>query len=183
MADSMAVVSIVDSLPRLLEILADAPKVARGDCFEWIPVQLADLSVRDNAHQSTARHHWACVQVASLTVAGQTYSLSADLDAHITLGSWMKGGSASRWRSQFTRATKKLADTPMLDMEMKSNELVCDERLLVFSFMVHSRGGSTLHRLGQTLNACNLKQKERLGRGMSPPAQVFHLSVYNSNAW
>ena len=49
--------------------------------------------------------------------------------------------------------------------------------------MVHSRGGSTLHRLGQTLNACNLKQKERLGRGMSPPAQVFHLSVYNSNAW
>lgn len=179
---SMAMVHVVDSLQELLKVLEDAPKVTRGDCCEWMPVQLTGLSLRDNAHQS-AKHHYACVQVTSLSVDGQTYSLSARLDAHITLGSWKKTGDDSSWCCYFTRAKGRLANIPMLDMEMRPNRLVCDEKHLVFNFMVLSQGGSTLHSSSQTLNACGLKQSERPARGMSPPGQVLHLSVYDSQAW
>ncbi len=173
---------VVDSLPQLLDTLQAAEKVTRGDpddCCEWMHVQLAGLYLRENSDRPTADHHWAAVQVTSLTVDGETYSLSPDLDAHITIGSWMKKPSASSWSKYFTRAVKKLADTPMLDMEMKPNADGCDTRRLIFSFMVHSQGGVTLHALSQTLNACDLRQWD-LGRGMSPPGRVLHLSVYDT---
>ena len=179
---SMAVVHVVDSLQELLKVLEDAPKVTRGDCCQWMSVQLTGLSLRDNGHRS-AQHHWACVQVTGLRVDGQTYSLSARLDAHITLGSWNKTGPDSSWCRYFARAQGRLANIPMLDMEMRQNSLICSEKHLIFNFMVHSQGGSTLHSSSQTLNACGLKQSERPARGMSPPGQVFHLSVYDFQAW
>jgi hypothetical protein len=120
--------------------------------------------------------------ISHLVVDGRTYSLSAGLDAHVTIGKWKKTGDTSSWCHYFTKARNRLANTPMLDMVMMPNRVCCDDKHLVFTFAVDSHGGSTLHGASQTLNACGLTQSERPARGMSPPGQVFHLSVYGSPA-
>ena len=91
----MALVEVVHSLHHLREVFDAAPKGTCGGCTEWMPVQLTGLVLRSNAHSTTATHHWACVQVSSLVVDGRTYSLSAGLDAHVTIGSWKKTGDDS----------------------------------------------------------------------------------------
>ena len=187
----MALVDVVQSLQQLREVFDAAPKGACEGCTEWMPVQLTGLVLRCNAPSTTATHHWACVQVSSPVVDGRTYSLSAGLDAHVTIGSWEKTGDDSSWHRYFDRVRGRMAtNAPMLDMVMKPNGAVCCDRLMVFSSKVDSKGGSILHGASQALNACGLTQKERPPRQMSltgtasgARGQVFHLSVYESQPW
>lgn len=156
-----------------------------------MPVQLTGLVLRCNAHSTTATHHWACVQVSSLVVDDRICSLSAGLDAHVTIGSWKKTRNDSSWNRYFNRARSRLAkNTPRLDMVVKPNEAVCCDKLMVFSFKVDSKGGSILHGASQTLGSCGLIQKEKPPRQMSltgtasgARGQVFHLSVHDSPPW
>ena len=63
----MALIDVVDSLQQLRNVFEDAPKATLGST-EWMPVQLTGLSLRDNASSTTAKHHWACVQLSSLVI-------------------------------------------------------------------------------------------------------------------
>ena len=172
----------VYSLQHILAILRAAPKRRRGDC-EWTPVKLTWLSLRDNSQQSKNDRQWACVQVAALIIDNQTYSLSAaSLDAHITLGYWQRNQNRNptSWLRFFNRGRFKLAKVPSLDMELMLKTRASDDTLLVFTFMVHSAGGSTIQCLSQTLDACDFQRLENPARSMSPPGLLFHLSVYET---
>ena len=70
-------------------------------------------------------------------------------------------------------------DLTLLNFDVELNEMCCSDRCLIFRFHVASLGGAVLTAMSQTLRGGNLKQKEKPPRSMSPPGQVFHLSVYS----
>ena len=70
-------------------------------------------------------------------------------------------------------------DLTLLNFDVELNEMCCSDRCLVFRFHVASLGGAVLTAMSQALRAGNLEQKEKPPRSMSPPGQVFHLSVYS----
>ena len=70
-------------------------------------------------------------------------------------------------------------DLTLLNFDVELNEMCCSDRCLIFRFHVASLGGAVLTAMSQTLRGGNLEQKEKPPRSMSPPGQVFHLSVYS----
>ena len=168
----------VDSLSNLLIVLENAPTITMVS-REWTKAQLTGLSLREGF---SAKGYWACVQVAGVIIDGQTYRLSETLDAHISLGTWKNDNSLvlTKWSHYFSRVARRLAQTSLMDMDLTLNARASDDKHLVFSFMVHSRGRTILESSSSTLNHCGGTQSESPPRGMSPPGQVFHLSVYDN---
>ena len=74
-------------------------------------------------------------------------------------------------------------DLTLLNFDVELNEMCCSDRCLIFRFHVASLGGAVLTAMSQTLRGGNLEQKEKPPRSMSPPGQVFHLSVYSDRRW
>ena len=70
-------------------------------------------------------------------------------------------------------------DLTLLNFHVELNEMCCSDRCLIFRFRVDSTGGQVLASMSQRLRSGNLCQKENPPRSMSPPGQVFHLSVYS----
>ena len=70
-------------------------------------------------------------------------------------------------------------DLTLLNFDVELNEMCCSDRCLIFRFHVLSLGGAVLTAMSRTLRGGNLEQKEKPPRSMSPPGQVFHLSVYS----
>ena len=67
-----------------------------------------------------------------------------------------------------------------LNFEVAFNEMCCSDDCLIFHLHVASAGGKVLHAMSQLLRQGGLRQKEDPPRSMSPPGQVFHLSMYSS---
>ena len=106
------------------------------------------------------------------------YKLSL-MDAHISIGTWLNHtAKCAKFDRMLDRCSKYMAEVAMLDFEVAFNERICCDHHLVFQFSVSSKGGKVLHALSQRLNQGGIHQLERPPRGMSPPGQVFHLSVY-----
>ena len=74
-------------------------------------------------------------------------------------------------------------DLTLLNFDVELNEMCCSDRCLIFHFHVASLGGHVLASMSQRLRGGNLRQKENPPRSMSPPGQVFHLSVYSDRRW
>ena len=74
-------------------------------------------------------------------------------------------------------------DLTLLNFHVELNEMCCSDRCLIFRFRVDSTGGQVLASMSQRLRSGNLRQKEIPPRSMSPPGQVFHLSVYSDRRW
>ena len=74
-------------------------------------------------------------------------------------------------------------DLTLLNFHVELNEMCCSDRCLMFRFHVASTGGQVLASMSQRLRSGNLRQKENPPRSMSPPGQVFHLSVYSDRRW
>ena len=74
-------------------------------------------------------------------------------------------------------------DLTLLNFHVELNEMCCSDRCLIFRFRVDSTGGQVLASMSQRLRSGNLRQKENPPRSMSPPGQVFHLSVYSDRRW
>ena len=70
-------------------------------------------------------------------------------------------------------------DLTLLNFHVELNEMCCSDRCLIFRFRVDSTGGQVLASMSQRLRGGNLCQQENPPRSMSPPGQVFHLSVYS----
>ena len=66
-----------------------------------------------------------------------------------------------------------------LNFEVAFNEMCCSDDCLIFHLHVASAGGKVLHAMSQLLRQGGLRQKEDPPRSMSPPGQVFHLSLYS----
>ena len=173
--------SEVNDLLSLWQVFREAPRKV-GEA--WYIVELADLSVRDNSAERNRGHTWACVQIGAFIINEKRYVLSPDsLDAHITLDYWNIGTEPLLMR----RANELLLQKqPGLEMEVKPELERCDTARLRFQFMVSSRGGTTLEALNSSLH----DQAHNIGlrplcthrRAMSPPGNVFHLSVYARRA-
>ena len=81
----------VSDLNSLLQILAQVDTRDKAG-VKWIPVELANLVVRDNSAQINRERTWVFVQVGAFVILGQTNVLPPDfMDAHITLGYWSAG--------------------------------------------------------------------------------------------
>ena len=139
---------------------------------KWVPVTLSTLSIMTNDQRPDSDNHWAAVQVEKMVVAGRPCLLVDPLHAHISLGKWHK--NPTDWGKYLKRAKKRLQQCLEMEMIVDSFD---DDGLLVFRFMIHSSGGTTLHALRQILSSEGM-QVLQLKR-MSGPGSVFHLSVYD----
>ena len=176
----------LESLRRALE--ADT----HGDCgVRWTTVKLANLYMRDNNAEINPENMWVCVQVGALKINNQTYVLPPDsLDAHITVGYWKpkpseeEPGKPLKKQKNFLLGKlqkKYLAENEIMEMEVTQSKKSKPNALLL-EFMVHSRGGGTLHSLRQSLQTqakkLELIPDEWGNRTMSGRGLVFHLSIY-----
>ena len=117
---------------------------------------------------SMHRHH----------LGGKMYELSC-MDVHISVGTWLNHtAKCDRFNQMLDRCSKCVAEVDMLDFEIALD--VCCGNHLVFRFCVASHRGKVLHALSQHLNKCSIHQLVQPPRGMSPPGQVFLLSVYGN---
>lgn len=166
------------SLAGLRQAWEDAPKVFH-DTKAWVRIQLYGISCR-TSFNAARQQMWCCAQVNGMIVDGTKYDLSS-MDAHITIGTWINYSDSSvRFNRMLDRCSRSLADVTMLNFEVAFNEGVCCDQHLVFQFCVASEGGNVLHAMSQRLNQGGLHQLEDPPRAMSPPGQVFHLSVYRN---
>ena len=181
LAASMAMPLQIANLQQLLKLLSEAPITTIGD-QEWWSFKLTDLAVRDNLLHPTYinnQQYWAAVQVKGMVINGQPICLSDELDAHISLGTWVPHHNLgpAPWLRALERARKLLARKTEIELLVRFNVECCRNTLLLFSLEVHSKGGVALQALQQTLDACGMACLKK--RGMSPPGLVFHLSVYD----
>ena len=125
-------------------------------------------------------------------INNQTYVPSpGTLDAHITLGYWKphkpsepEPGKLQKKQKNFRLGKlqkKYLAEKEILEMEVTQGA-ASKPHALMLNFMVHSRGGSTLHSLRQSLQSqadkLELISDEWGNRTMSGRGLVFHLSIH-----
>ena len=121
-----------------------------------------------------ADHHWAAVQVASMTIGEQQVDLGGYLHAHVSLGRWCS--NSPEWSKRCARARCFLMGVTDLAFEAMINAQCSDQPLCIFRFMVHSTGGQKLHSLSQILSSHDMLVMEE--RGISPPGRVeFIISV------
>ena len=172
----------LESLRRAIE----ADTHGDGD-VRWTTVTLANLFIRDNSADINPQNTWVCVQVGALMINNQTYVPSpGTLDAHITLGYWKPRDGSDPGSKPFEKKylgklqKKYLAEKEILEMEVTQGA-ASKPHALMLDFMVHSRGGSTLHSLRQSLQSqadkLELISDEWGNRTMSGRGLRFHLSI------
>lgn len=167
---------VCEDLATLVHVLhVHGDRIVHGD-KTWLPIRLCGLSFRFQEHRQGGI--WCCVQCTGIIIGGKMYKLSL-MDAHISIGTWLNHtAKCAKFDRMLDRCSKYMAEVAMLDFEVAFNERICCDHHLVFQFSVSSKGGKVLHALSQRLNQGGIHQLERPPRGMSPPGQVFHLSVY-----